>query len=92
LVEAQRRIDENPGRYVNKIYGQDDVGGTSIIYLSHVPFERLGLEDLGTDPVPAISEQTSEIVLPTIFVGGPLILAAIRYVHKRGGWEESWPL
>jgi formate dehydrogenase beta subunit len=92
LAEAQRRIDENPGRYVNYIYGKDDVGGTSVLYLSHVPFESLGLEDLGTDPVPMISEQTSSIVLPTIFVGGPLILAAIRYVHNRGGWEDSWPL
>ena len=92
LAEAQRRMDAEPHRYVNKIYGQDDVGGTSVIYLSHVPFDKLGLEDLGTDPVPMISEQTSNIVLPTIFVGGPLILAAIRYVQKRGGWEESWPL
>jgi len=92
LAEAQRRMDENPGRYVNYIYGKDDVGGTSVLYLSHVPFENLGLEDLGTDPVPLISEQTSSIVLPTIFVGGPLILAAIRSVQKRGGWEESWPL
>jgi len=92
LAEAQRRIDESPGRYVNYIYGKDDVGGTSVIYLSHVPFENLGLENLGTDPVPMISEQTSSIMLPTIFVGGPLILAAIRYVQKRGGWEESWPL
>ena len=92
LAEAQHRIDDNPGRYVNYIYGKDDVGGTSVLYLSHVPFENLGLEDLGTDPVPMISEQTSDIVLPTIFVGGPLILAAIRYIHKRDGWEESWPL
>lgn len=92
LAEAQRRLDENPGRYVNYIYGKDDVGGTSVLYLSHVPFEKLGLEDLGTDPVPLVSEQTSEIVLPTIFVGGPLILAAIRYIHKQGGWEDSWPL
>jgi formate dehydrogenase beta subunit len=92
LTEAQSRIDENPGHYVNYIYGKDDVGGTSVIYLSHVPFEKLGLEDLGTDPVPLISEQTSSIVLPTIFVGGPLILAAVRYIHNRGGWEDSWPL
>lgn len=92
LTEAQRRIDENPGRYVNKIYGQDDVGGTSVIYLSHVPFEKLGLEDLGTEPVPLVSEQTSDIVLPTIFVAGPILLAAVRYIHKRGGWEETWPI
>jgi len=92
LAEAQKRMDENPGQYVNYIYGKDDVGGTSVLYLSHIPFEKLGLEDLGTEPVPLISEQTSDIVLPTIFVGGPLILAAIRYIHNREGWEESWPL
>ena len=90
LAEAQRRIDENPGRYVNYIYGKDDVGGTLVLYLSHIPFENLGLEDLGTEPVPEISEQTSDVVLPTIFVAGPLLLAAVRYIHKRGGWEESW--
>jgi len=92
LAEAQKRIAENPGLYVNYIYGKDDVGGTSVLYLSHIPFDKLGLEDLGTDPIPLISEQTSNIVLPTIFVGGPLILAAVRYIQKRGGWEESWPL
>jgi Fe-S-cluster-containing dehydrogenase component len=92
LAEAQRRLDENPGRYVNYIYGKEDAGGTSVLYLSHIPFEKLGLEDLGTEPIPAVSESTSNIVLPTIFVGGPLLLAAIRYIHKRGGWEESWPL
>lgn len=92
LAEAQKRLDENPDKYVNYIYGKDDVGGTSVLYLSNIPFEKLGLEDLGTEPVPRISEQTSDIVLPTIFVGGPLILAAIRYIHTRDGWEESWPL
>lgn len=92
LAEAQKRLDENPDKYVNYIYGKDDIGGTSVLYLSHIPFEKLGLEDLGTEPVPRISEQTSDIVLPTIFVGGPLILAAIRYIHTRDGWEESWPL
>ncbi len=85
-------MDENPGRYVNYIYGKDDVGGTSVLYLSHVPFENLGLEDLGMEPVPAISEQTSDVVLPTIFIAGPLLLAAVRYIHKRGGWEETWPI
>jgi formate dehydrogenase beta subunit len=92
LAEAQRRLDENPDRYVNYVYGKEDAGGTSVLYLSHIPFEKLGLEDLGTQPIPAVSESTSNIVLPTIFVGGPLLLAAIRYIHKRGGWEESWPL
>lgn len=92
LAEAQRRIAENPDLYVNYVYGEEEVGGTSVLYLSHIPFEKLGLEDFGPEPVPEISEQTSDIVLPTIFVAGPLLLAAVRYIHKRGGWEETWPI
>ena len=46
LAEARRRQQENPGRYVEKIYGEHDGGGTQCLYLSHVPFENLGLPDL----------------------------------------------
>ena len=45
LKEAKRRIAEQPGRYVPKVYGETDGGGTQVLYLSHVPFEKLGLPD-----------------------------------------------
>ena len=47
LAEARRRLAEHPGRYVDKIYGEHDGGGTQVLYLSHVPFEKLGLPTLG---------------------------------------------
>ena len=48
LTEAKRRIRENPGRYYeNKVYGETDNGGTQSLYLSRVPFEDLGLPELG---------------------------------------------
>jgi Fe-S-cluster-containing dehydrogenase component len=50
LTEAKRRIAENPGRYVDKIYGETDGGGTQVLYLSHVPFDKLGFPDLGDQP------------------------------------------
>ncbi len=40
--EAEKRIKENPGKYVNHIYGKEEAGGTSWIYLSAVPFAALG--------------------------------------------------
>ncbi len=92
LAEAERRLKESPDRYVNHIYGKDDAGGTSVLYLSHVPFEKIGLEDFGTDPVPMISEDTANYILPGILIGGPLVLVAIRNIAKREGWEETWPL
>jgi formate dehydrogenase beta subunit len=92
IAEAEKRISEEPARYVDHVYGKDDAGGTSVMYLSGVSFEKLGLEDLGTSPIPEISEGTANIVLPGILVGGPLLLGMIRMTAKRGGWEDTWPL
>jgi Fe-S-cluster-containing dehydrogenase component len=92
LIEAHRRISEDPARYVDHVYGEDDAGGTSVLYLSAVPFENLGLENLGTRPIPEISEGTADLILPGILIGGPILLGMIRMTAKRGGWEETWPL
>ncbi len=46
LAEAKRRLDENPDAYVPKVYGETEAGGTQVLYLSHVDFEKLGLPDL----------------------------------------------
>ncbi len=44
IKEAQARIDASPGRYVNHIYGVKEAGGTSVLYLSSVPFAELGFQ------------------------------------------------
>jgi Fe-S-cluster-containing dehydrogenase component len=52
LLEARRRIVHEPDRYVPRVYGEAEGGGTQVLYLSHVPFEKLGLPALGEDSVP----------------------------------------
>jgi formate dehydrogenase iron-sulfur subunit len=42
VKEAEKRLKENPGKYVNHIYGKEEAGGTAWIYLSAIPFEQLG--------------------------------------------------
>lgn len=50
LAEAKRRIDASPGKYYqNRIYGEGDLGGTQVLYLSHVPFEKIGLPEVGNE-------------------------------------------
>ena len=39
---ARERIAAQPDHYVNQIYGLNIAGGTSVLYLSSVPFEKLG--------------------------------------------------
>ncbi|MFH1723740.1 MAG: sulfate respiration complex iron-sulfur protein HmcB [Elusimicrobiota bacterium] len=50
LKVARRRIRSRPGAYVDHIYGEHEMGGTSWLYLAGVPFEKLGLPKLGTKP------------------------------------------
>lgn len=48
LAEAKRRIDASPGKYYqDRVYGDGDLGGTQVLYLSHMPFDKLGLPDVG---------------------------------------------
>lgn len=58
LREAKRRLAASPGIYVQKIYGETDGGGTQCLYVSHVPFEKLGL--------PVLTEQSTPTLQRTI--------------------------
>jgi formate dehydrogenase beta subunit len=56
LKVAHNRIKKNPGKYIFHIYGENEVGGTSWMYLSAVPFEKLGFNALPDKPMPKLAE------------------------------------
>lgn len=57
LVElGHRRIQDNPSKYIDHIYGEKEVGGTSWMYLSAVPFEKLGFIKAPLEPTPRLAE------------------------------------
>lgn len=56
IAEAWRRIKSDPDRYEGVVYGEKEVGGTSVLYLAGVPFERLGLPNYDETPLPALPE------------------------------------
>jgi len=51
ITEARERIAAHPGEYVDHIYGEKEVGGTSWLYISPVPFEELGFPTVDEEPV-----------------------------------------
>lgn len=53
LIEiAHQRIQNEPDRYVDHLYGEKELGGTSWMYLSGVPFEQVGLDPApGNEPI-----------------------------------------
>jgi Fe-S-cluster-containing dehydrogenase component len=53
MKEAKLRIAANPGKYFeNRVYGEHEAGGTQVLYLSHVAFDKLGLPQLGDESIP----------------------------------------
>lgn len=75
LKEANRRIESRPEKYLKKIYGAEEAGGTSVLYLTGVPLEELGMKQVTTKPLPSYTWQALRFV-PGIFltVGGSLSL------------------
>jgi Fe-S-cluster-containing dehydrogenase component len=90
LKEAHRRIESSSGRYQPKVYGEDDLGGTQVLYLSSVPFTRLGLPDKGTRSGASVSETLQHgiyqgfIAPAALYVG----LAAVVVRNRKKGDES----
>ena len=74
IAEANKRIAENPGRYFTpegesqpRLYGYDEVGGVSVLYLSDISLDFLGWRpNLGTEPLPALTWQALSKVPPVV--------------------------
>ncbi len=83
LREARRRLAEDPQGYTPRIYGEREVGGTSVLFLSPVPFERLGLRVLAEHPLPELTWVTLEKVPGVVTIGGALLSAVYWITHRR---------
>jgi formate dehydrogenase iron-sulfur subunit len=80
---ARERIRKYPDRYVDHIYGENEMGGTSWLYLSAVPFKELGMrEDLGVTPAPKLTSGALGAV-PIIVGLWPVFLTGIYAMTRR---------
>lgn len=83
LKIARERIMKHPDRYVNHIYGENEMGGTSWLYLSSKPFGEIGMrEDLGVTPAPDLTSGALSVV-PMVVGIWPVLLTGIYAVSKR---------
>ena len=74
---ARARIYENPDQYYNEIYGEREVGGTGVLYLSSVPFEEFGFRnDLGHIAYPEYNK-TFLYSVPAVLILWPAFLLGL---------------
>jgi formate dehydrogenase iron-sulfur subunit len=83
LKIARQRITRHPGKYVDHIYGEREMGGTSWLYLSGEPFETIGMRmDLGVTPAPELTAGALGAV-PMVVGLWPVLLTGIYAMTKR---------
>lgn len=83
LQEARGRISNRPDKYVDHIYGEKEAGGTSVLYLAAVPFEKLGFPDVGTKSYPRFSSRALHAVPPAVIAMGAVLGSVYAFLKRR---------
>lgn len=84
LAEAHRRIEENPDLYYPHVYGETEAGGTSVLFLSSVPFSELGFPE-GEEYQKAFPSYTwkAQKEIPNVVVFGGVFLYGLWWIVNR---------
>jgi formate dehydrogenase iron-sulfur subunit len=88
IAEAEARIMAEPDKYVAHIYGQAEVGGTSWLYLSPVPFKELGFPAMKPEPVTGLSESVATFGTAGMAASVTALLAGAYYWFGRRRGER----
>lgn len=88
---AHRRIEERPDRYVDHVYGEHEVGGTSWLYLAGRPMPEINLVDLPQESPPRLTESIQHGIfnygaVPLALYGG---LAGLMWLTNRRHSHEG---
>ncbi len=83
-AEAKARIAANPDRYLDEVYGEDDGGGTHVLYLTskEMPFEAIGMPALPDHPLPQMSESVQHTLYKG-FLAPAALFGALTFVQFR---------
>ena len=83
LQIGHERIEKEPGKYINKVWGEQEVGGTSILYVSNTDLSFLTQgQALGNEPVPERTRLAMNAV-PFAFLGMATCMAGLNWIIGR---------
>jgi formate dehydrogenase iron-sulfur subunit len=84
IREARSRIRRNPEQYVDHIYGLEEAGGTSVLYLSSLPFARLGFPTkLDIEAYPRLIWNILRTLPNVVITGGVLMFGLWWIINRR---------
>ncbi|MGV1098265.1 4Fe-4S dicluster domain-containing protein [Thiovibrio sp. JS02] len=83
LKLAHQKIRQNPDKYVDHVYGEKEVGGTAWLYLSDVPFDRIGFDThLGNQPIINYVKEFLTVV-PMVLTIWPALFTGFHLLSNR---------
>jgi hypothetical protein len=83
ITIARERIRKYPDRYVDHIYGEHEMGGTSWLYITGAPYEEIGMRtDLGLLPAPELTAGALGMV-PMVIGMWPVLLGGIYLMNRQ---------
>jgi formate dehydrogenase iron-sulfur subunit len=84
LKEARRRLRAEPDKYVQKIWGEKEVGGTSVLYISDVDIKLDETVKPITDQTP-VPRRTFKVLhrMPIAFVGMAAVMGGTYWILER---------
>ncbi len=87
LAQAKERIADSPDKYFEKrVYGEHEVGGTQVLYLSKVAFEKIGLPKLGSTSLGHYATKVTSVIYK--WLSGPMLLAGVLGVAIKRNWDR----
>ncbi|MBN2326619.1 MAG: 4Fe-4S dicluster domain-containing protein [Candidatus Omnitrophica bacterium] len=83
LAIAKDRIDKHPDQYIGKVFGEKEIGGTSVMYISDIPLDFLAWKpDLGDNPLPQYTWAALNKV-PGVALGMAAAMTGIYWIIER---------
>ena len=82
IAEAKERIKVEPTKYINHVYGEEEAGGTSWLYLSAIPLENMGFPSLESKAM-TINAQRAMGAVPPVLLGVTAAMSGIYWLIKR---------
>jgi Fe-S-cluster-containing dehydrogenase component len=87
LDQAKGRIAAAPNKYFeNRVYGEHEAGGTQVLYLSSVSFQKIGLPKLSSTSLGHYATKVTSVIYK--WLGGPLLMAGVLGVAIRRNWNR----
>jgi Fe-S-cluster-containing dehydrogenase component len=89
IRRGRRRIEQNSGRYVDHIYGEYEAGGTSWLYLSSVPFDKVGFTtEIPHEPI-LDSVKNFLGIVPMVLTIWPALFAGFHLLATRKDYPQK---